>query len=240
METSDEISQSLEFYKKRYEIQAKQNLVIKEENSILRKELNNLKKLITDMLSPNEKKQTAKEKSNDNLRQILEFQHNRIESLEAENLEMKKKYEKILFDNEKQVTDDAESSLFEEKETKKEGRSKILFAKYSENSEEMKKANKTILMLENKLKELASLYAKEIIDLKAKLTTQTATMIINKKDNLNEFRVHSAELENKDLFFKKKDNLMPIDKTIMSSHKFQNKSMLESNNLFSYSKINNK
>ena len=233
---NEEQKQTIEFYKKRFEIQAKQNLVFKEENAVLRKELNSIKKVVTEIIIPLEKK-APKENSNDNLRQILEFQHSRIEILENENLELQKKYEKILFENEKIENENG----FEEKPTKNEGRSKILFAKYSENSEELIKANKTIWMLENKLKELAANYAKEIVDLKTKLTTQSATMIINKKEaNSFEGRIHSADSDSKDFLFKRKDNLQPLEKNLMSGHKLQNKSMFEGDNLFNYNKLMNK
>ena len=230
---SEENQQNLEFYKKRLDLQTKQNLVLKDENTILRKELNNIKKMVTNIIAP-QQKQPSKEKNSEDLRQILEFQHNRIESLENENLELKRKYERILFENEKKTKENEDE---DEKEYKNEGKSKVLFAKYSENTEELHKANKTIRMLESKLKEMNSNYAKEIIDLKTKLTTQTATMIINKKE-VNDFRVHSADGENKEFLFKRKDNLIPIDKNIMSAHKLQNKSMFDNNNLFNYSKTN--
>jgi len=236
---NEEQKQTIEFYKKRLDIQAKQNLVIKEENLILRKELDAVKKVVTEIILSKNKNKSSKElPNNDNLRQILEFQHNRIDSLEHEHIELQKKYEKLLFEHE-QKANEVES---EEKMAKNEGKSKVLFAKYSENTEELKKANKTILMLENKLKELTSDYAKEIVDLKTKLTTQTASVIINKKEmGGNEFRVHSADTENKDFLFKRKDNLQPLEKnSLNSSHKLQNKSMFEQNNLFNYSKMSNK
>ena len=232
----EEQNNSVEFYKKRYEIHAKLNMTLKEENQVLRKELDSIKKVVTGIMLPKEKKGSKEIQNNDNLRQILEFQHNRIETLERENLEMKKKYEKLLFEQDQKSSEND----FEEK-ANFEGKSKTLFAKYHENTDELKQANKTIMMLENKLKELQTNYAKEIIDLKTKLTTQTASMIINKKDVPvnNDFRVHSADPENKqDFLFKKKDNLQPLEK---STHKLQNRSMFEQNSMFNYSKtLNNK
>ena len=61
--------------------------------------------------------------------------------------------------------------------------SRTLFARYSENSDELKKANKTILMLEEKLREITVTTAKQIIDLKAQLMKNNAQLIITTNKN---------------------------------------------------------
>lgn len=230
----DEKAQSNEFYKKRYELQAKQNEVLKEENKVLRQELSNLKKLVTDITFARPKS-SYKEKSQEDLRQILEFQHKRISTLEKENEDIKKKYEKMLFENEKKEEDLFTNRNSDNSFSKNESKSKVLFAKFTEGSDELKKANKTILMLENKLKEMAASSAKEIVDLKAKVTTQAASLII--KDNEGKSMQNS---DNDKIWFKKKDNLQPLEKKhLMSAHKISNnKSMYEHDSLFNYSKTN--
>lgn len=225
---SMENAQNCEFYRKRFELQSQQLAVLRQENQVLRTELANLKTLVKKIALPSSKKP----QENESLRQILEFQHQRIETLEASNENLKKKYEKLLFESSK---DGKNSENIEENQENiekgaKESKSKALFARFSHNSEELQKANKTIRMLEEKLKEMAASSAKEIIDLKAKLTKQTATLLINNSEGDN--RVQSANNlnnESKNSLFKKKDGLAPLEKNNFAGFngKNVNRSMFE-------------
>lgn len=224
----------LSYYKKRCEQLQRENELKKQENQILSQELSNIKKIVQEIFRNNkDEKNNWKNTAFNNcesLRSILEFQRNRIECLEKENIELKNKYEFFLFDKKNNLDENQENNL-------NIPQSKALFAKFSEGSEELLKANKTILMLENKLKELNTNYAKEIIGLKTQLTKYNAEIIIyNNEKHLNYNNSFSTSMFD----IKKKESLAPISANKEMKNKIEknhlNKSVSDATAIFNYKK----
>lgn len=221
MEKNEDQEASLLFYQHRLSILQAENQLKKKENEALSTQLKTFKAFIQNLIIAEKEENSNILPNKDSikiLRKVLEFQHERIDHLEKENADLKLKYEKLLFEQNKKDSDEKEeydrisniridklnktydnfnffrssSSFYSRASPEKNldgsnkdhmAQSRTLFARYSENSDELKRANKTISMLEEKLKEITATSAKQIIDLKAQLTKNNAELIIRTNKN---------------------------------------------------------
>jgi len=168
-DNSEELRNDLEFYKKRFENVQKEKEVLKKESLALRTELNSMKDFVKKIVTP---KKGVNIKSPENgidkndMLSILEFQRKRIDELERDCDDTKRKYEKLLFEKDKE-------------EDKGKPASVALADKNFSAEAALQKANERIGLLESKLRDVTTGYAKEVTTLKNKLVESQANDILN-------------------------------------------------------------
>ena len=169
MEDHEEMMRDLEFYKKRLENVQKEKEVLKKESQTLRTELNSMKDFVKKIVIPkkgvNPKSSEHGVDKNDML-SILEFQRKRIDELERDSDDTKRKYEKLLFEKDKEGDQGRPASV-------------ALADRNFSAEAALQKANERIALLEAKLRDVTSSYAKEVTTLKNKVVESQASDILN-------------------------------------------------------------
>ncbi|KRX04360.1 hypothetical protein PPERSA_03600 [Pseudocohnilembus persalinus] len=158
----------LEFYKKRFQNSQNENETLKKENQILRQQLNSCKKAIQDIAeqknSVNKNQSTfLSANTEQELRIVLEFQSQRIKYLEQELINIRTKYERVIFDNPNPENGVRPASSY-----------------VSENFHEVLKLRKENLDQKEEWDKVVKNFGREIASLKQKLARQDADVILNK------------------------------------------------------------
>ena len=201
----DQLRAEVEFYKKRFENSQKEKDILKQETLVLRKELNSMKDFVKKIVIPKKgvdiKSANHSIDKNDMLA-VLEFQRKRIDELEVETQDMRKKYEKI---------------LFEKKDDNDTGRpASVALAEQSFSAEaSLQKANERLHLLEDKLRESTSGYAREITTLKNKLVENQASDILASRGLSNQGDLMTRSISSSTL--RRKDPLLDPIKSEKSS-----------------------
>ena len=198
---AEELRKDLEFYKKRFENAQKEKEILKQETQILRKELNGMKEFVKKIVIPKKgvdiKSADHKLDQNDMLT-ILDFQRKKIDQLEKESEEIKKKYDKVLFE--------------EHKDGQSVRPASAVLAEHDLSAEAaLDKANERVALLETKLKGVTSNYAKETSDLRNKLVETQANEVLNisrSPGSLTDTFIKSMSMSVSSATFRKKDSLL--------------------------------
>lgn len=165
------------FLQKRYDNANKEREVLKNENKVLRQELNSMKEFVKKLVlpPPNPTSKPVPETIKNDMQTILDFQSKKIDSLETELASLRSTYEKS-------KQEDARKTELLAKNEQEISRQKAA----------LKNANDRIQQLEKQLKELTSNSAKEIQDLKQKLAESNAELILAAQRNSELFsNLHS-------------------------------------------------
>ena len=171
----NELKQDLDFYKKRFENIQKEKEVLRKETQVMRQELTSMKEFVKKIVIPKkgvDRRSSEHGVDKNDMLEILDFQRKRIEDLEKENDEIKKKYEKLLFDKEKEEDRGKPASV-------------ILADKSLSVEAALDKANERILLLEAKLKDITSNYSKEVSSLRNKLVKSQASEVLSAQNRPN-------------------------------------------------------
>jgi len=194
---SDELKQELEYYKKQFEIAQKEKDAIKQETQDLRKELKEMKEVVKKIVIP---KKGVDIKSSENslndkdMVNLLDFQRKRLDELEKTSEDLKKNYEKLLFEKQKEGEVGKPASI-------------VLAEKNYSAEVHLEKANDKLAMLEAKFKEMTSGFTREVAGLKNKLG-EGYDSEAPRQEEKKEFLIRSASVS---AYLKREPKLEPIN-----------------------------